>query len=66
MLALTRKPSGAATTESPCDIHTDCAAGVPANSVEEDSRTARSVPPYSRVPVLSTTPPSARAMAWKP
>ena len=34
--------------------------------VEPGSVTVRGVPPYSRVPVLSTTPPRPRAMAWNP
>jgi hypothetical protein len=63
--AVTRKPAGACTTASPCDIHTDCCAGSPLNSTP-GSTTSSGVPPNSAVPVRSTRPPSEAAMAWKP
>ena len=64
--AVTVKPSGAAVTESPWLIQTGCVPGRPACSTPPESVTASSVRPYSRVPSGATSPPSARAMAWKP
>lgn len=60
------KPSGAAEQASPCDIHTDCSAGVPSKSVEDGRETVSGVRPYSRAPLSSTTPPRVVAMSWKP
>lgn len=60
------KPSGALEQASPCDIHTCCSSGVPAKSVEPCLVTVSPVRPYSRAPVLSTLPPSALAISWKP
>ena len=59
-------PSGAADTESPWLIHTDCSAGWPLKSVDAVSSTSAGVAPNSERPVFSTVPPSACAMAWKP
>ena len=53
-------------TESPCDIHTDSSSGSPLNSTDSRSTTLSGVPPNSEVPVRTTSPPSACAMAWKP
>ncbi len=64
-VASTRKPAGAACTASPWLIHTDCSTGEPVSSVPGAS-IPTCVPPYSRVPVRATVPPSACAMAWKP
>ena len=64
--AVTVKPGGALTTESPWLIHTGCLPGRPSCSVPGWSVTVSSVRPYSRVPSGATSPPSARAMAWKP
>ena len=64
--AVTVKPSGAADTESPWLIHTDCSAGRPRNRAESGAVTVSGVRPNSASPVRSTVPPRARAMAWKP
>ena len=64
--AVTVKPSGARTTESPWLIHTGCRVGRPACRAPASSVTVSSVRPYSRVPSGATSPPSARAIAWKP
>ena len=64
--AVTVNPSGARTTESPWLIHTGCRAGSPSCRVPGAAHTVSSVRPYSRVPSGATSPPSARAMAWKP
>ena len=63
--ASTEKPSGAAVTESPCDIHTECAAGLSASNVP-GSVTLTGVRPYSRAPVGETSPPRPAAISWKP
>ena len=63
--ASTRKPAGAAVTESPCDIHTLCSAGTSASSVPA-SLTETAVRPYSRAPVCATSPPRPCAISWKP
>ncbi len=42
------------------------APGWPCRSTESSARTSIVVPPYSRRPVCATSPPSARAIAWKP
>jgi hypothetical protein len=64
--ATTAKPSGAAVTVSPCDIHTGLLGRQPWNSVASGSITSSGVPPYSARPVRSTVPPSACAIAWNP
>ena len=64
--AVTVKPSGARTTESPWLIHTGCSPGSPSCSTLAASQTVSSVRPYSRVPSGATSPPSACAIAWKP
>ena len=64
--AVTVKPSGARTTESPWLIHTGCRAGRPPCRDPASSATVSSVRPYSRVPSGATSPPSACAIAWKP
>ena len=64
--ASTSKPSGAFETWSPWLIHTFCAAGWPASSTPPSPVSAASVAPYSRRPVLATSPPSACAITWKP
>lgn len=64
--AVTVNPSGAAEQASPCDIHTDCSAGVPSKSVEADLETVSAVRPYSRAPLSSTVPPRVVAMSWNP
>ena len=65
VVEVTVKPGGASATASPCDIHTDCAAGSPDSSTP-GSTTASAVRPYSAVPVRATVPPSEAAIAWKP
>ena len=64
--AVTVIPAGATVTESPCDIHTDCSAGCPANKVDAVSTIRAGVWPYSPVPVAATVPPNACAIAWNP
>ena len=59
------KPSGAAATESPCDIQTLWVAGRSASSVPA-SATLTGVRPYSRAPVCATSPPRPWAISWKP
>ena len=60
------KPSGAAVTESPWDIHTVCSAGSPASRVPA-SDTVTAVRPNSDEPVLrDLAAQSAWAIAWKP
>ncbi len=66
VLASTSKPSGAFCTASPWLIHTFCVAGWPASSAPPSPTSVASVAPYSRSPVLPTSPPSARAITWKP
>ena len=64
--AVTVKPAGAADTESPCDIQTDCSAG---QVGEQGARLARPAAACGRTrsgPVCATSPPSAWAIAWKP
>ena len=63
--ASTVKPSGAAGTESPCDIHTLWVAGRSPSSVP-GSRTVTGVRPYSRAPLWATSPPRPWAISWKP
>ena len=63
---VTRKPSGARCTASPWLIQTDCSVAWPSNKVDPSGCTAAAVPPYSRSPVWATSPPRARAIAWKP
>ena len=65
VLARTENPSGAWETESPCDIQTLCWAGMPSRSTP-CSPMLTGVRPYSRAPLLSTVPPSPRAISWKP
>jgi len=65
VLAVTVNPSGATVTLSPCDIHTVCSAGSPANSTPSCA-TRSGVRPNSATPVRATVPPSAWAIAWKP
>ena len=62
--ATTRAPSGGATTESRCDIHTVCSAGVSFSSA--DSSTCSSVLPNSETPVRSTRPPRSSAISCMP
>ncbi len=62
--AVTVKPSGARTTESPWLIHTGCRSGSPLCNAP--AQTVSSVRPYSRVPSGATSPPSACAIAWNP
>ena len=61
-----RSPSGASVTESPCDIHTTCSSAGRRRASTRRAMTDASVLPYSRAPVRSTVPPSARDIAWKP
>ena len=63
--AVTAKPGGAADTQSPWLIQTSWAAGRPVNRVLS-GMTVTAVLPNSRPPVWATSPPSARAIAWKP
>ncbi len=67
--AVTVKPGGAATAQSPCDIHTCCGLGSPVSSVAAApggaSRSSR-VAPYSPIPVLATAPPRPDTMSWNP
>jgi hypothetical protein len=58
-VAVTVIPSGAAETESPWLIHTDCSTGWPLNSVDVLSRMVAGVAPNSESPVRSTVPPRA-------
>ena len=53
LTAVTTNPSGAADTESPWLIHTDCSAGRPRNSAPS-STTVNTVPPNSASPVRAT------------
>ncbi len=62
--AVTANPPGAAVTESPWLIHTGPRRGNSRCSVPPS--VSSSVRPYSRVPVCSTVPPSASAIAWNP
>jgi len=64
-VASTVKPSGARCTESPWLIHTAWVAGEPRRRVPSWP-TVTVVEPYSRMPVRPTSPPSARAIDWKP
>jgi hypothetical protein len=67
VLAVTRNPSGARVTASPCDIQTVSVAGMSCSSTPGPrSSTDNDVPPYSRWPVAATSPPSARANSWCP
>ena len=59
--AVTLKPLGASETASPCDIHTDCVAGRPAN-IFEPAFTSKGVRPNSDLPVCATTPARAAAI----
>ena len=65
VLASDGEPAGDAATESPWLIHTFRLSGRSASSVPATSIVAW-VRPNSLIPVLATSPPSARAMAWKP
>jgi len=58
--------SGAWWTASPWLIQTLCCPGCACSRVEVSASARTSVPPYSRRPVLATSPPRARAIAWKP
>ena len=64
-MAFTVNPAGAAVTSSPCDIHERSVSGKPSSNVP-GSVTVTSVRPYSRWPVLDTSPPSAAAIAMNP
>jgi hypothetical protein len=65
VVAVTRKPSGARTTVSPCDIQTVSVEGMSWSSTP-GSITRSCVAPYSRSPVAATSPPSAWASSWWP
>ncbi len=67
--AVTVKPGGAATAQSPCDIHTCCGLGSPVSNVAAAPggacRSSR-VAPYSPIPVLATAPPRPDTISWNP
>jgi hypothetical protein len=65
-LAVTVNPGGAALTASPWLIHTDGAAGRSRRMTPRSPLSRSGVPPNSRRPVCATSPPRARAIAWKP
>ena len=52
VVAVTRMPSGATATESPCDIHTDRSSGCPLKRVEVVSDTIACVALNSESPVF--------------
>jgi hypothetical protein len=65
-VAVTRNPSGARVTASPCDIQTVSVAGqVLQHSVPAATRAAWSRRTRAR-PVAATSPPSAWAISWWP
>ncbi len=64
--AVTVKPAGASVTQSPWLIQTGSSAGRSRSSTPASARGRSGVPPYSRLPVRLTVPPSAWAIAWKP
>ena len=63
--AVTRNPSGARVTASPWLIHT-CSSEREVPEQDPGVGHVELVPPYSRRPVASTSPPSACAMSWCP
>gem|GEM_PF-4018417 len=63
--ASTSKPAGAVLTATPWLIHVSCSAGEPASSPSALSMVVSGLP-YSPSAALSTSAPSAYAMAWKP
>lgn len=60
------KPSGAAVTESPCDIHTVWTPGRPPNRTLSPLPVRAWVRPNSLLPVSATVPPSSCTIAWNP
>ena len=56
--ASARYPSGSATTESPCDIHTRDSPGTPSNSGESPSSIESAAGPYSARSSGTSSPPS--------
>ncbi len=65
LVAVTWKPGGVSTTESPWLIQHPISDGRPENS-EPRSLTVRVLPPYSARPVRETRPPFSLAMSCRP